>query len=250
MNPTSESEAVRLAKSSDEKNVVICPPFLFLGAVKNAVRKADLGAQDVFWQNPIPGGAFTGEVSIGMLKKLGASHVIIGHSERRNYLNETDETINQKVKSALAFGLKVILCVGEPLSIRREGLESAKIFVRSQLAKDLKNTSNLLRPSVASREGGKPLTSNLIIAYEPIWAIGSGKSDKPGDSASMAAFIKDFLKTKTYNLRPGVLYGGSVTSKNPERIFEQREIDGALVGGASLKPEEFRKIINTAEKSS
>lgn len=238
MNPISEAEAIRLAKSSDEKNVVICPPFPFLGAVKNVLRKADLGAQDVFWQNPLPGGAYTGEVSIGMLKKIGVTHVILGHSERRNYLAETDEMINEKLKSAIAFGLKVILCVGESLSIRREGLSSAESFVKSQLAKDLKNTSNL-----------KPLSANLTIAYEPIWAIGAGKADKPEDSAKMAAFIKDFLKTKTYNLNPRVLYGGSVTSANSERIFEHEEIDGALVGGASLKSEDFKKIIKIGQQN-
>ncbi len=238
MNPISEAEAVRLAKSSDEKNVVICPPFPFLGAVKNSLRKADIGAQDVFWQNPLPGGAFTGEVSIGMLKKIGVTHVILGHSERRNYQAETDEMINEKLKSAIAFGMKVILCVGEPLSIRREGLSAAEAHVKSQLAKDLKNTSNL-----------KPLSANLTIAYEPIWAIGSGKADKPEESAKMAAFIKSFLSTKTYNLKPNVLYGGSVTSANCERIFEHKEIDGALVGGASLKAEDFKKIIRISSSS-
>lgn len=246
MNPASESEAVHLAKFSDEKNVVICPPFPFLGAVKSVLRKADLGAQDVFWQNPIPGGAFTGEISINMLKKVGAAYVILGHSERRHYLAETDEIINQKLKAALAFGLKVVLCVGEPLSVRTEGLKSAENFVKSQLVKDLKNTSNLLRPSGASGDGGKPTTQNLIIAYEPIWAIGTGKPDKPEDSATKVSFIKAFLSTKTYNLKPHVLYGGSVTSANSPRIFECKEIDGVLVGGASLKAEEFKKIIKIA----
>ncbi|MBI3589261.1 MAG: triose-phosphate isomerase [Candidatus Liptonbacteria bacterium] len=237
MNPSSESEAIQLAKASDEKGVVVCPPFPFLGAVKNALRKADLGAQDVFWQNPIPGGAFTGEVSISMLKKIGASYVILGHSERRNYLGETDEIINQKVKSALAFGLKVILCVGESLSTRREGLSQAESFVKNQITKDLKGIPS----SVIS-------SKSLVIAYEPIWAIGTGKADKPEDSASMAAYIKDFLKPKTSNLKPNVLYGGSVTSLNAARIFEHQEIDGALVGGASLKTEEFKKIIKIASK--
>lgn len=237
MNPVSESEAVRLAKSCDEKNVVICPPFPFLGAIKNVLRKADLGAQDVFWQNPIPGGAFTGEVSINMLKKIGATHVVLGHSERRSYLGETDEMINEKLKAAIAFGLKVILCVGEPLSIRREGLKAAENFVKSQLTKDLKGIENL-----------KLKIDNLVIAYEPLWAIGTGKAEKPEESAAMTNFIKGFLSTKTYNLKPHVLYGGSVTSANSERIFEQTEIDGALVGGASLKSEEFKKIISISRR--
>ena len=236
MNPSSESEAVRLAKSCDEKGVVICPPFTFLSATHQNLRKAELGAQDVFWENPIPGGAFTGEVSISMLKKIGVGYVIIGHSERRKYLGETDEMINKKVMATLGFGLKVILCVGEPLLVRKEGLDTAKNYVKKQLLADLKDIPNLQRQ-----------ISNIIIAYEPIWAIGTGKPDNPADSAEMSKFIKALLNSKFNIQNSKVIYGGSVTSSNVGRIFEYREIDGALVGGASLKAEEFKKIIKIAK---
>ena len=159
-------------------------------------------------------------------------YVIIGHSERRRWLHETDQMINKKVLAALRAKLKVILCVGEPLSVRKKGLQAAKNFVKNQLQKDLKNIYNL-----------KPKTHNLIIAYEPIWAIGTGKPDDPAETAEMSRFIKEYLKPKTYNLKPKVLYGGSVTSLNIGRILEYNEIDGALVGGASLKANEFKKII-------
>ncbi len=235
MNPSSEAEAVRLAKASDERGVVVCPPFTFLSQVKNALKTADLGAQDVFWENPIPGGAFTGEVSISMLKKIGVSHVIIGHSERRKHLIESDEMVNKKLRTALAFDLKVILCVGESLSVRKEGIPAAKSFVKKQLARDLVGIENL-----------KTQLKNLVVTYEPIWAIsaglGTGHPDKPEDAVEMIKFIRELL-TKPYWPNPKVIYGGSVTSSNVARIFEYHEIEGALVGGASLKAEEFKKII-------
>lgn len=236
MNPASESEAVRLAKSCDEKGAVICPPFTFLNAARQNLRKADLGAQDVFWENPIPGGAFTGEVSISMLKKIGASYVIIGHSERRKYLGETDGMINKKVLATIGFGLKVILCVGEPLSVKKEGFESAKNYVKKQLLADFKDIPNLQRQA-----------DNITIAYEPIWAIGTGKPDNPADSAEMAKFIKNLLDSRFAIRDARVIYGGSVTSSNAGCIFEHDEIGGALVGGASLKAEEFKKIIKIAK---
>ncbi|MBI2034013.1 MAG: triose-phosphate isomerase [Candidatus Liptonbacteria bacterium] len=234
MNPQRESEAIKLTKAIDAKNVVICPPFPFFKSVKSVIKKASLGAQDAFWEER---GAYTGEVSPLMLKKLGVDYVIIGHSERRRWLHETDEMINKKVKVALKVGLKAILCVGEPLSVRKKGLQAAKNFVKNQLREDLKNIYNL-----------KPKTYNLIVAYEPIWAIGTGKPDNPKETAEMSRFIKEYLKPKTYNLKPKVLYGGSVTSLNIGRILEYNEIQGALVGGASLKVNEFKKIIKIASK--
>lgn len=236
MNPVSELEAIQLAKVSDAKGVVVCPPFIFLNQVRNVLKVADLGAQDVFWENPIPGGAFTGEISVSMLKKAGVSHVIIGHSERRRHLRETDGMINKKFRAAIAFGLKVILCVGEPLAVRKQGLAAAKTFVRGQLLKDLESTRNL-----------KIRHSNFLVAYEPIWAIGTGKPDKPEESAAMAVFIKSILFSKFQISGSRVLYGGSVTSGNVDRILKYDEIDGALVGGASLKPKEFEKIIQITE---
>jgi len=229
MYPQAESEAKILAKNSDFPNVIVCPPFPFLGAVKSVIKKAKLGAQDVFW---FVKGPYTGGVSPQMLKSLGVSYVIVGHSERRSYLGETDEMINKKVKAVLNAGLKVILCVGENKNIRRKGIGTAKNFVKKQLEKDLAGTTN-----------HKLQTTNLIVAYEPIWAIGTGRADKPLDAVKMAKFIKDFLKTKNYKLKTKVLYGGSVSSKNSFSFLSQPFIDGALVGGASLKLTEFKKIV-------
>ena len=234
MNPKTSREATKLARAIDAKNVVICPSFPFLGAVKKAIKKARLGSQDVFWEEK---GAYTGEVSPAMLKNSGIEYVIVGHSERRRWLNETDEMINKKVLATLRAGLKVILCVGEPLIVRRQGLAAAKKYVKSQLQKDLSGISNL-----------KPKTQNLIIAYEPIWAIGTGRSDKPEETFAMAKFIKQFLHSKFYILNSKVLYGGSVNSKNVWDFVKYKEIDGALVGGASLNAKEFRKIIKRVRR--
>jgi len=232
MNPQSEVQARALAKASDFLNVIICPPFPFLSAVGDVIKKAKLGAQDVFW---FVKGPYTGGVSPQMLKSLSVSYVIIGHSERRSYLSETDEMINKKVKAALKAGLKVILCVGEHWSVRKKGLAPAKNFVKKQLEKDLIGTTNY-----------KLQTKNLIVAYEPVWAISTTKGsvvDKPEDAMTMARFIKKILFSRFHFLNSKVLYGGSVTSKNAVAFLSQPFIDGALVGGASLKPTEFKKIV-------
>ena len=228
MNPDSASEAVSLAKGTEKgisksgNEIVIAPPFPFLAVVKKVIKHAKLGAQDDFWENK---GAHTGEVSPAMLKNSGVKYVIIGHSERR-WLGETDEMINKKMKATLKAGLKPILCVGEHLETRKKGLAAAKNFVKTQLKNDLK---------------GVPV--GMIIAYEPIWAIGSGKPDKPEETVEMARFIKSIAGSKAK-----VLYGGSVTSKNAKSFLQYNEIDGALVGGASLKAEEFNKIVENTNK--
>ncbi len=254
MNPVSRAEAIRLAKLSDEKSVVICPPFPFLIPVKGQLRKAELGAQDIFWGGlPTGGGAYTGEVSGAMLKKIGASFVIIGHSERRRVLGETDETINKKIKAALAASLRVVLCIGEPAEVRKKGEAAAKAFVKSQLTTDLKNIFNL-----------KPKTFNPIIAYEPVWAISTSRDPKlketPEMIVAMVQFIKGLLDSR-FSAQggsasggkipdPRIIYGGSVTAENIGRIIHHKEIEGALVGGASLKSEEFKKIIKVVKKFS
>ncbi|TSC81630.1 MAG: triosephosphate isomerase (TIM) [Parcubacteria group bacterium Gr01-1014_20] len=243
MNPLSLSEALKIAKATDFKNVVICPPFPFLIPVKNHLRKAGLGAQDIFWGGlPTGGGAYTGEVSGVMLKKSGASFVIIGHSERRRVLGETDEIINKKIKVALAAGLRVVLCIGEPAEVRKKGETAAKIFVKSQLTKDLKNIL-----------GRRVRAQNLIVAYEPVWAISTSRDPKltetPEMIVQMIRFIKNLLGSKFKVQGSRILYGGSVTAENIERIIKHKEIDGALVGGASLKPVEFKKIIQIAKKN-
>jgi triosephosphate isomerase (TIM) len=239
LNPQTEREAVALARAEDAKGVVICPPFPFLSVVKKAVRHASLGAQDVFWDGPpAGGGAYTGGVSPVMLKKLGVEYVIIGHSERRA-LGETDAAVNKKVKAALAVGLKVILCVGEPAPVRKKGIAAAQKFVAKQLKADL---------------AGIKLTSKraneLTIAYEPIWAISTSRSAKSRDNAdtpesvvAMAAFIKNLLHSTFYILHSSILYGGSVTSRNVRDFLYYKELNGALVGGASLQAGEFKKII-------
>jgi len=199
---------------------VFCPPFVYLENFKNEkLKNLKLGAQNCFWENQ---GAYTGEISPIMLKNLGAEYVIIGHSERRNYLDETDEMINKKIKAALETGLKVILCVGEP-----DKSMFAKDFVKDQLEKDLKNIHNA-----------------SIIAYEPVWAISAenGKSDAPDDALEMIKFIKQLLNTKYKLQNTRVVYGGSVDSKNIQNFLKYEEIDGALVGGASLKKDEVEKI--------
>lgn len=244
MNPESITDAISLARETEKgipKNaraeVVIAPPFPFLQAVKKAIKRAKLGAQDDFWEMS---GARTGEVSPTMLKDSGVRYVIVGHSERR-LLGETDEMINKKIKATLKAGLKPILCVGEPkreTRDKRQGLRKAKNFVKEQLIKDLKDISKSL---VSGR-------LSLVIAYEPIWAIGSGKPDKPSDSLEMIGFIKDFLLVSCRLSHVPVLYGGSVNSQNARSFLKYNEIDGALVGGASLNAKEFAKIMESAVK--
>ncbi len=241
-NPHNAASALKLARTvessvSAEKNfeVVIAPPFPFLEDVGKVIKKAKLGAQDAFWEDI---GSYTGEVSWHQEKHLKVKYVIIGHSERRRYLNETDEMINKKVKAALKAGLKVVLCVGEPereLRIKNYELriKRAKNYVKKQLEKDLKNIPNSLFKIYGS----------LIIAYEPVWAIGAGHPDAPEDALEMIKFIKKFLIAKRYTLSPKVLYGGSVDSKNIAKFLKYPEIDGVLVGQASLRSGEIKKII-------
>jgi len=228
--------AAACAPRASGTEVVVCPPFIYLEEIARefkrmagATRKRlALGAQDVFWEEA---GAYTGEIGPAMLRSLGAKYVIVGHSERRRFAKETDAMINKKIALAAHDGLKMILCVGEPLSVREKGAEIAKKFVAQQLAKDLKNISPL-----------KP--GSLYIAYEPIWAIGSGKNDEPEDVCEMAVFVKSLLK-KMKRAAPRFLYGGSVNGRNAGDYVQLKEIDGVLVGGASIKADEFQKIINT-----
>ncbi|MEK7555288.1 MAG: triose-phosphate isomerase [Patescibacteria group bacterium] len=221
--------------------IVVCPPFIYLSELVGLINKTKikLGAQNVFWENPlVGGGVYTGEISPKMLKNLGVEYAIIGHSERRKYLNETDEIINKKVLAALKAGLKVILCIGEDLSIRKRGKKAVEKFIKNQLGKDLKNLSlNSIRQLADSI-----LNSRLIIAYEPIWSIGTGHSDTPQDALEIIKFIKETLNSQFSILNSKILYGGSVDSKNIVKFLKHPEIDGALIGHASLKTGEIRKI--------
>lgn len=233
MNPTTTRDAVLLAKKIDTSvkkykgvSVGIAPPFVYISSLQKP-KSAWIGAQDVFWENPEKSGAYTGEVSLQMLKNLGVSFVIVGHSERRKYLRETDEMINKKIKMLVNSNTFNVLCVGEPLSIRSKGFVAAKRYVANQLKKDLKGVKNF------SKFG--------VVAYEPIWAIGTGKSDNPELASEMAEYIKKLTGAD-------VLYGGSVNIRNAESFLSKTSIYGALVGGASLNVQEFSKIIEIASK--
>lgn len=217
--------------SKTEVEVVVCCPFTALSEVKKALEgsKVKLGAQNMHWEDQ---GAYTGEISSDMLKEIGVEYVIIGHSERRQYFNETDETVNKKIKKAIEKGLKPILCVGETLEEREKG----KTFdvVKNQVLADLED--------VAAED-----IKTLVIAYEPIWAIGTGRTASPEDANAVIAFIREVIKEKYGEEISEIVriqYGGSVKAANATEIMSQYDIDGALVGGASLKAEEFLGIVN------
>jgi triosephosphate isomerase len=226
MNPASLKEALVLAKISDQKNIVVAPPFVFIEEVQKKLKKAKLGAQDLFWE---AGGAFTGEISSQELKKMGVKYVIVGHSERRHKLGETDEVIAKKIKAAVDGGLTPVLCVGETFTEKHTGQKEAV------LKRQLKIGLSLI---------SKPYPLNsIIIAYEPVWAIGTGNPETPESALETIQYIKKILNAKPYTLNPKVLYGGSVNSKNLLNYLKYKEVDGALVGGASLKKEEIKKMI-------
>ncbi len=197
-----------------------------------------LGAQDVFWEEQ---GPFTGGVGPKMLRSIGVKYVIVGHSERRKWFNETDAMVNKKVLRAAADGLRVILCVGEPLEVRAKGIAAAKRYLKHQLTYDLKKV-------FGDRPATKGVARGIIVAYEPIWAIGSGSNDDPQDAAEIAAFIKATVRSMAprTKLQVKVLYGGSVNSRNVADYVQLKDIDGALVGGASLKADEFKKLVTSA----
>ncbi len=233
-NPDAPGRAELLARKIDylvskKVDVVIAPPFPFLERVGRVLKHAKLGAQSMFWEDI---GPWTGEVSWHQLRPhLKVQYVIIGHSERRS-LGETDEMIAKKVKAAHYAGLKAILCVGEPKKIRSRGFNAAVGYVENQLKRDL---------AYARPFANYP----FIIAYEPIWAIGSGKADDPKESAEMARRIKKWCAARSFK-RTQVLYGGSVKAANARAFFAEKDIDGALVGGASLVLKEFAAIIRAA----
>ena len=219
------------------KNVekVLCPPYMSLFPVAALLQGTDIGvgAQDMHWEAK---GAFTGEVAAGMVAEF-CDYVIIGHSERRTYFGETDETVNKKTVSARGSNLIPIVCVGETLAEYESG-RTAEVVTR-QIREGLKN----LEPEFAAK---------IVIAYEPVWAIGTGRASS-GENAN--AVIRDFIRKPLAGLYGEetaqgvrVLYGGSVTAANADEFFSQPEIDGALVGGASLKVDEFVAIVSAAVK--
>lgn len=220
---------------SDNVEACIISPFTSLKTLTEALKGTNIstGAQNMYFEDS---GAFTGEISPNMLKDLGVDYVIIGHSERRTIFKEDDELLNKKIISALNHNLKPILCCGENLE-QRESNNHEKI-VESQIRSDLKGISE------------KELKSKLVIAYEPIWAIGTGKTASSDDAQSMCKFIRNLL-TEMYSKDLAdsvrIQYGGSVKPENVTDIMSKEDIDGALVGGASLEAESFSKLINYGE---
>jgi triosephosphate isomerase len=225
---------VDLVTAEEGTVIVLAPPFTALQAVKLAsgMHPLQLAAQNVHWEER---GAFTGEISPPMLTEVGCRYVILGHSERRRLFGESDEDINKKIHSALTHGLRPIVCVGESLDERESG-HTVEVITR-QLSTCLRGISETYIRSVT-------------IAYEPIWAIGTGRAASPQQAAEVHRAIRDVLiETWTPEaIKPlGILYGGSVTPENAALFFAEREVDGALVGGACLNPHSFAKIIALAK---
>ena len=212
-------------------DVVVAAPFIYLYPIRSLLRRVKLGAQDVFWESS---GAYTGEVSWSELEDLVVRYVIVGHSERRA-LGETESRINKKLKVVLEAGMTAVLCVGEPQGTRDKGEEAAKEFVESQIKADLDGI-----------EGWKLENENLLIAYEPIWAVGTGNNAVPEDAAKMITFIKSILNSQFSILNSRVLYGGSTNAENIGGFMARNEIDGALVGGVSLDAGEFVGMVKIA----
>jgi triosephosphate isomerase len=215
-------------KEVNDRDILVCPPFTALYPVGKELEGSSikLGAQNMFYERK---GAFTGEISPVMLKDAGCEYVILGHSERRKIFGETDELINRKVLSAAGNGLTPILCVGETLEEREAG--RTKEVVGRQVRKGLK---------------GFPAEAELVIAYEPVWAIGTGRSATPEMAQEVHKFIREVLTELFGQEKAGktrILYGGSVKPENAKSLLEMEEIDGALVGGASLKADSFEKIV-------
>ncbi|MCX5694178.1 MAG: triose-phosphate isomerase [Candidatus Omnitrophica bacterium] len=216
-------------------DVVLCPVFTALSEVAEVLNETDigLGAQDVYWQDE---GAFTGEISPVMLKDSGCQYVIIGHSERRQFFGETNETVNKKIKASLKHGLTPIICVGENLQ-ERESNNTFKV-IQDHIKGSLQDISadDLLK---------------TVIAYEPVWAIGTGKTATPDQTQEVHKYIRDLLR-KMYNQETAdsirIQYGGSVKPENIIELISKSDVDGALVGGASLKVESFSAIVIQASE--
>ena len=239
MNKTVE-EAVSIAiglkrkfYTFSEADIVICPPFTALSKVNEALVDSSimLGGQDVYWEEE---GAFTGEISPGMLKDAGCRYVIIGHSERRILFGESDEEVNNKLKVVLTYGMVPIMCIGERLEERDNGMTFE--IIEKQLTRGLKN--------IAKEE-----ITRLVIAYEPVWAIGTGRTATPQQAEEAHKFIREFIEKwfdKEVSSKVRILYGGSVKPENIANLIAQEDIDGSLVGGASLDVNSFSEIVQNA----
>ena len=222
-------ELKSLVKGVSDRTIMVAPPFTSLSDAGKLLKDSNifLGAQNMYFEDK---GAYTGEISADMLLEVGCKFVILGHSERRHIFGESDEIINKKVKKALQKGLTPILCVGEKLEERENGM--VEEVIEKQLEMGLKSLT-------------KEDVLNIIVAYEPVWAIGTGKTASPEDANSVHKFIKDSLKNifSVEEDKSIVLYGGSVKPGNIVGLMEKHFIDGVLVGGASLSPVDFSKII-------
>lgn len=235
MNKTPE-EAAELVRelvplvADAEAEVVVCPPFVCLDAARKEAAGSNikLGAQNVHFEKS---GAYTGEVSADMLLAMGVEYVIIGHSERRQYFGETDCTVNKRAKAALAAGLKPIICVGESLEEREKGVTNELVGMQTKLALQ----------GIPAEEVDK-----VVIAYEPIWAIGTGKTATAAEANETIGAIRKAI-AQVYGeevaSKVRIQYGGSMNPKNASELMAQSEIDGGLIGGASLKAEDFSKVV-------
>ncbi|HMQ68498.1 MAG TPA: triose-phosphate isomerase [Ignavibacteria bacterium] len=235
-------ESEKLAKEIKSKledkylkktDVLICPSFISLGIVNKTIRDTEikLGAQDLYFEND---GAFTGEVSSDMIKSVGCEYVIIGHSERRKYQHESNKLINLKINKAIRSGLKPILCIGESLEEREDEIYESVII-------------EMLRDGLLEISPEDML--KIVIAYEPVWAIGTGLNATPEQASEIHGFIRKYITDK-YDPEIAkdqvILYGGSVNGNNAREILSAKDVDGALIGGASLKPDEFCDIVKIA----
>ena len=215
-----------LVKDVHERIIIICPPFPCLSKVCDVVCDSNiaLGAQNVYWEEK---GAFTGEVSAAMLKSVGCTYVIIGHSERRQFFGETDDTVNKRIFAALKHKLMPIVCVGETLEQREKG-----------------DTFKVIETQIKGAINNIPVDEwdNMTIAYEPVWAIGTGKTATPEQAQEVHAFIRKLLPKEVAE-KTRILYGGSVKPDNVKELMAKPDIDGGLVGGASMKVDSFEQLI-------
>lgn len=240
MNKTPEetkiliNEMIPLVKNA-KCSVIICVPYVDLHAALEATKgtNIEVGAENCHWENH---GAFTGEISANMLSSMGVKNVIIGHSERRTYFGETDITVNKRLKSALNSGLNVILCVGEYLEQREQGITNEIVSLQTKIA--LQGVS-------------KEELNNVIIAYEPVWAIGTGKTataDQANEVCKTIRNVISYLYDTTCAENIIIQYGGSMNASNADELLSKPDVDGGLIGGASLKAHDFASIVESASK--
>ena len=223
MNPQTLREAKKIASFSDKKGVVIFPPFLFLIEIKKTLKKANIGAQNFYFEKE---GAFTGEISSLMLKNIGCKYLLIGHSERRKYFAEKEDVLKKKIEIALSLGITPMLCIGEEKSRGKGGA----LKIKKQLIETLKGVE----------------LEKIIIAYEPVFAIGTGIPCEIKKAEERRVFIKNILiEIDKSGEKTPILYGGSVNDKNAKNYLYQAKFDGLLIGGASLKEKVFKNILKS-----